>query len=150
MSGPRLRRFTSGQPVRSLRNPLNAIVDRLNGDDTPRGSTGAYQGLLPQAVIRLQIRDINTSDLTCVVPGNVLQPSAQTWTVTLPPTLTESSRDGVSYVYTDINNRTADGTETQKMTPLYIINDYVYVATVVAEGAYVDLNVDGRQWARVP
>lgn len=149
MSNLRLRRFARGTPVTALRNDLNKIVDRLNGSDVPSGSV-ALLGFPPVPLMQLEIRALNASTLTCHLPGQALNPSAQTWKVELPPTLTESSRDGVSYVYTDINNRTADGAEVQKLTPIYILDDTVYVATIVATGTYVDVNVDGRQWARVP
>ena len=150
----RLPRFDAGERVTSLRNKLNTIVDRVNRDIVSQGATGPAPGLPPVPIMRLQIRNlVDTTPpalLECTLPGQELNPSAQTWFVIIPSTFTESSRAGVSYVYSDINTRVADSTENQKLTPIYIINDLVYVATIAADGIYLDINVDGRQWAAVP
>lgn len=76
----------------------------------------------------------------------------------------ETSRDGVTYVYTDSQTRTAskagETDETQRVTPGYLVGDYIEATTHrgpsgVAEvdsqrGAPIDSNVDGRAWAAEP
>ena len=76
----------------------------------------------------------------------------------------ETSRDGVTYVYTDNQTRTASKSgetdETQIVTPGYLVGDFIEVTvsrgvtgvTIVDEqrGRPIDNNVDGRAWAAVP
>lgn len=95
----------------------------------------------------LQIKTLNASDLVCTLPGLTAEPTAEQFLVALPITFTEASRGGVSYVYSTINTRTADGTESQELTPVYIVGDLIFA---MDDGAgYRDINVDGRQWAKV-
>lgn len=71
-----------------------------------------------------------------------------------------TSRDGITYTYTDAENRTADNgsaTETQVIVPSYVADDLIFAARV-ARGVdvsvedvpllWLDLNVDGRAWAK--
>ena len=69
------------------------------------------------------------------------------------------SYDGVSYTYIDVNTREAtDGTttETQIVTPAYSIEATIYAVRDVLGGVdlngsgieWLDLNVDGRAWAK--
>lgn len=145
--------MVSGQRVQDLRAPWNRIVDAVNDLATPPVSMRADRAI-PQQVILVEIRNFifgPPNELTCVDPGEQLNPSARTYNVTLPPTFDTLSREGVTYVYSDVNNRVADGAETQQLTPAYLLQDVIYVAWVPGgDGSYVDLNIDGRQWAKVP
>ena len=76
----------------------------------------------------------------------------------------ETARDGVTYVLTDPQTRTAskagETDETQRVTPDYLVGDLIEVTisrglTGVAQvdaqrGRPVDANVDGRAWAAEP
>ena len=147
----RLQYFRTGQSLRDLRQPLNRMVTELNKRDDPvAGPVGASLGLPPTQTLLLEIRTLNAANLVCNLPGQSLNGSAELYTVELPQTLNESTRGGVVYAYTDINNRTADGSEIQQLTPVYLLADLI-VATLVQEGNFwIDMNIDGRQWAKVP
>lgn len=145
----RIQRFRSGQRVANLRQPLNRLVDALNVDDTP--TTNRAPLVIPQQVIVVEIKLLNLDSLACVDVGEGLNPAGRSYLVDLPFTFHPATRDGVSYVYADINNRTADGTEVQQLTPQYMVLDQIWVAWIPGgDGSYIDLNVDGRQWAKVP
>jgi len=146
-----LPRFVAGQNVTAMRAPLNRIVDRVNKlSENPAGPAGADPGFLAHTTLLLEIQTLNAANLTCIIPDPAPDPTADLYVVELPQTFNETSRGGVTYVYTDINNRTADGTEVQQLTPSYIVGDLV-VATSVLDGQFwIDMNIDGRQWARVP
>jgi len=153
----RVSRFHVGQKVANLRPQLNALVDAVNGPADTFGPRGTLPGFIPQRILVLEIRafvpdlvDPTLSILECALPDQQLNPSAQKWDVSLPWTFTVLSRDGVSYVYTDINNRTADGTEVQQLTPQYLVQDLIMVGEFEQGTAWRDLNIDGRQWAKVP
>lgn len=153
----RLSRFRVGQRVENLRPQLNALVDAANGSPDPAGPSGSLVGFIPQRILVLEIRillsdivDPTLSLLECALPGQQLNPSAQKWQVSLPWTFTPLSRDGVTYVYTDLNNRTADGTESQQLTPTYLVQDLIMVGEFEQGTAWRDLNIDGRQWAKLP
>ena len=140
----RARPFYAGQRIQALRDPLNRLVRAIN--EQPGGGRAAVPAAA--ASVALEIKALGATTLTCVDPGN--DASAREYTVAVPPTFTEASRGGVSYVYTDINNRTADGTETQKLTPEYIVGDTIRAAwRLDGDGSLIDLNIDGRQWAKV-
>ena len=145
----RLQQFVRGTPISEIRGSLNRIVDAVNEINAPVSGSTPTRNATPLLLL-LEIRILNANTLTCAFPGQQLNPAAQTWEVKLPPTFTETSRDGVSYVYTDINNRTADGAEAQKLTPIYLVQDLILVQQISYTGELYDLNIDGRQWARVP
>lgn len=151
MTARRLPRLVRGGSIAGSRLTLNRLIDEVNARGVSSG--GVPGGNYTPLILQLEIRILNTgppATLTCALPGQQLNPSAQQYTVALPLTFTETSRDGVSYVYTDINNRTADATEVQKMTPIYLVQDLILVMQLGHTGVMYDLNVDGRQWARVP
>ena len=68
--------------------------------------------------------------------------------------------NGVSYVYTGLHVRTATAgsdSETQRITPDYVLGDILYIGRLVLGGSgvadgirSVDLNIDGRCWAADP
>lgn len=145
----RVQRFSSGQPVggpRGIRGQLNQIVDIVNRRDraAPLPVVGVCQ------IIEVEIKTLNADTLTCIDPG-ATEPTSREYTVELPPTFTEASRGGVSYVYSDLNHRTADGTENQELTPVYVVGDMLSIRLRdVGDGDWRDTNDDGRQWAKVP
>lgn len=146
----RVPRFRTGQRVSDLRQPLNRLVDAVNEIQPP--ITDRPPIVIPQQAIKVEIRLVNADTLTCLdVDAGQLNPSARAYNVELPFTFTVTARGGINYVYTDLNNRTADGTEVQQMTPEYLILDQIWVLWIPGgDGSYVDLNVDGRQFAKVP
>lgn len=97
----------------------------------------------------MEIQSINDADLTCTLPGQSANGSAQTWTVTPPWTFTESSRNGISYAYSTLNERTADGTEAQELNPLYVVGDFILVGELEQGRVWRDMNVDRRQWVAI-
>lgn len=149
----RIQRFRRGQQIASARPQLNQLVDAINRDDRLAGPAGSAPGFAPQRVLSVQIRNLDlpgAGQLQCTIDSFSLDPNLLVYVVLPPRTITESSRAGVSYVYTDINNRTADGTEVQQLTPEYILNDWLLIAEYERGGIWRDLNIDGRQWAKVP
>lgn len=76
----------------------------------------------------------------------------------------ETDRDGVTYVYTDPQTRTAskagETDELQIVTPNYLVGDFLEVHVIrgktgipevdAQRGSPIDANVDGRAWAAVP
>lgn len=144
----RARTFYTGQWISDLRDPLNRLVKVVNTGVEGSSMPG---GLTFYATVALEVKTLNASTLTCVDPGAAAEQDAREYTVELPPTFTEASREGVAYVYTDINNRTADGTETQRLTPTYVVGDIIRAAyRLEGDGSLIDMNIDGRQWAKLP
>lgn len=140
--------FKSGQPVRALRNPLNKIVNEVN-----RNSLGirSLNIVRTPPIWKVEIKTLNASDMICVLIGESANNDAIEFTVIPPPTFTETSREGVTYAYTNINTRTADATENQELTPKYVVGDELRIMEdFESDGSYIDLNIDGRQWAKVP
>ena len=140
-----------GQSVRDLRQPINSLIEQVNKTTSLLG--GAQTPLAdkpPKQLLLIEIKTLNAANLTCVVPGQSAAPEAFEYTVELPQTFNESNREGVTYVYTNINNRTADGTEQQRLTPTYVVGDLIMVASFTEGTGYIDINIDGRQWAKLP
>lgn len=151
----RIQSFVAGQPLTGIRRQLNDLVRVANDDRTPGGSVGTLPGFLAHNLLVVQIRSFDGVApnflITCTLPGQELNPSAQEWAVAPPWTINEASRQGVNYTYTDINNRTADSpAETQVLTPVYLLNDFLVIAEIEQGRTWRDLNIDGRQWAQVP
>jgi len=146
----RIPRVVAGTNVNRLRQPLNRIIDRVNSNsEVLAGPVGALEGTGATTLLLVEIKTLNAANLICVLPGTA-DPEEYDYEVELPQTFNESSRGGVTYVYTDINNRTADGTEVQQLTPIYIVGDLLMISEANDGQFWIDLNVDGRQWAKVP
>ena len=146
-------RFRTGQRLADLRGPLNRLVDAVN---QPRREVPLPPSVRGIQVLELEIKAFATNatdgsnELTCVDVGMAADPAAFEYTVRLPQTFIETTRGAIAYVYTDINNRTADASENQEMTPNYIVGDRILATRILDDdGALRDLNVDGRQWAKV-
>jgi len=104
-------------------------------------------------VQQMVITDVNVSSsalISVYVKGN----SESTYTVLKPYVLQRSPFDGktvngVSYVYSDYCTRVAtkdDVSETQKITPDYIVGEELFAINSDDE-EWHDLNVAGRCWA---
>ena len=124
------------------------MVDAINESPEPAGPTGAVPALPGWQALLLEIKTLNLANMVCTLPGKTGAAGVYEYTVELPQTFNESSGAGVTYIYTSINDRTADGTETQRLTPPYLLNDLVLA--VLVRDFWLDANVDGRQWAKVP
>lgn len=144
-------RFLPGQPVggpNGIRHRLNIMADEIRKTSGPVGPASVPQNAFP--IFQVEIKTLETDELTCVDVGAGSDMDAEEFKVSLPETFTETSRDGVNYTYTDINTRVADGTENQELTPKYIVGDKIYITwTEVGDNGWLDINVDGRQWAKV-
>lgn len=131
---------TPGDPIRA--SHIRAILEQVQRNSATSGRLATARTLARLAYVEIKAFDTVERTLTCV-PVGLIEPE---YTVHPPVTFTEDSRGGITYTYTDTNNRTADGAETQQLTPLYVIGDPI---GIFFDGtAWRDLNVDGRQWAR--
>jgi len=97
--------------------------------------------------VLLEIKILNLANLTCIPAGQSANPSAPEYTIELPQTFNEAARQGVTYSYSNINTRVADGTENQQLTPNYVVGDLIVVQNIGT--FWIDMNIDGRQWAKV-
>ena len=145
----RIAQFRRGQKVTGLRKPLNRIVSRLNEPGAQLGGSDVDLGFDSERNLLLEIVTLNASDLTCVIPGET-DPGRFLYTVSLPAIFTEAGRGLVSYTYTDINNRVADGSENQQLTPEFIIGEVIHVVQIDdgTAGSWIFVG-DGRMWAKV-
>lgn len=162
----RPRRYKKGDllPGASRLNELVDPLDRL-GRSPASGQTMQTPALYLQ-IFQLQINFILTDYLqgrTYVRYDDGSETiGAADITVALPWLLRQTPFDGqtyngVTYTYTGIHVRTATAgtdSETQRITPDYVLGDIIYCARQVKGGSGValampqlDLNVDGRCWA---
>ena len=151
MSARRIPRLVRGGSIAGSRLTLNRLIDEVNARGEPSG--GVPGGNFTPFMMYLEVHALvsgTPSTLTCRLPGQSANASAREFTVQLPQTFTETSRGAVTYVYTDINNRTADATEVQKMTPEYLVGDFILAYQLGYSDKMYDVNADGRQWAKVP
>jgi hypothetical protein len=104
---------------------------------------------------QFQITSIDPDSLTGIVV------SGTSTNVAKPYLLRRSlvSRDGITYTYSANQAREAnDGadTEEQVVVPSYIVGDYIYGARARSTGvivsgvecSFIDINADGRAWAK--
>jgi len=127
----------------------------------------ATSGLLGK---RCVIKSVESEYLRCrakngtqELPGDILV--ARPWFLRGPNTWQNKQRRGITYSYlADTQRRTATsatGNETQVIVPRYSLEDEIEVVQGVSTGVYVvdpdlgftelrsvDLNVDGRMWAK--
>ena len=147
-----IRELRSGQPVTSLRQPLNDLIRQVNDLTNLPGGPRVATSLLPNTLRVFEIKAFGAGpdfEMTCVLPGQSANVDAQEWTVYPPYTFVVTSRDGVSYSYADINNRVADGTDSHEMTPKYLVGDRLLAVYEPVENRFYDVNVDGRMWAKL-
>ena len=99
------------------------------------------------------ITDVSGSDLEAILGSSAPVGGEATFTIKLPPDLTDTSWEGgVTVTITDVNNASAtDGVdnETWKMTRQYYVGA-VILAAFDEDGELYDVNRAGRMWAFVP
>lgn len=145
---------------------LNQVVDAITRQE--QGAPAIQQRIrsvasLPE-IRQFKITEVFGDHLECVPWDGVAEGAAIAF-VARPPTLRASAagRGSITYtgVATDGQTRTAsDGvdTETQIVIPSYLVGDVIYAVRNVVGGTgvtreagvavgWLDLNVDGRQWA---
>jgi hypothetical protein len=110
--------------------------------------------------MRVIIQAIEGDYLECVQVGRTgpspCTPGVDCLKVARPFMLRTSltSHAGVSFTYTNATTRVADATETQVIIPAYVVGDEIIIGRVyegtgvAAAQAWIDLNVDGRMWAK--
>lgn len=165
----RPKRFKSGDPIPGAKR-LNELVDPL----TRLGRTPAQNQLQPEGAVYLQVVQMKLNfifgdylagiEYVRYSDGTEVQGTVNVQ-FSLPYLLRQTPFDGqtyngVTYTYTGLHVREAtDGvdTETQRITPAYVLGDIVYIARLVRGGGgvanairSVDLNLDGRCWAADP
>ena len=149
---PLLDRFYAGQTLGAGR--LNRIVDNLN--DVRQQTFSITPTELDRdtfVVLEIKTLEFNPTSLTCVYPGMGATGGAEEFTVILPLHFTESSRDiglasPVTYVYSDINTRTASSpgetAENQTITPPLIVGELIFASP--ASNGNLLMWADGRYW----
>lgn len=146
----RIERLYRGQKIKGLRKPLNRLITQANDGTLEVVLRGTDEGLIPDRLLVLEIKALGTLTLTCVGAGLAADPDAFQYEVTLPQIFTEASRDGIAYVYSDINTRLADGTESQELTPKFIVGEFVPCMWVdLGDSGFWRFMGDGRMWAKV-
>ena len=136
---------TRGDPIsaRFMRNLVRAVRENQLALGQLRVTSGAMA-----RIVRVEIKTINPTNLICVGLGQAAVQDTAEYTVELPPRFRDTSRGGRTYTYTDINNRVADGTENQQLTEQYLVGDELTIHFFGDK--WIDANIDGRMWAKVP
>jgi len=165
----RWRRGERSIPARKLNQPVEILRTWLGGVGAGRQINPSAVAVSPE-IRQFKIRTIAVDYLECVPWDGVTEGENLTY-IAKPPTLRGSvaARDGVTYSGVHAQNgltRTATlgaATENQIVVPNYLVGDVVMGARNVKGGVgvsrtvagkqvallWVDLNVDGRQWAKV-
>lgn len=146
-----------------LNQPVIAINRILNGIKPPKqinrngDSTG---GKAKSNVQQFIIVGIKEDYLECKrFSGGVPSPEDVTIFIQKPYLLRNSlvSRDGITYTSLGMDYRRADkdaDSEEQVIVPNYLVDDIIYASNNVLGGVgnieinWIDLNTDGRSWAR--
>ena len=125
-----------------------------------------------QQIRQMEVVGVEGDYLICVAKNgsSAAAYDAARYTVAKPYLLRRTPFDGytrnaISYTYTSATARTAvdadEDTETQEVVPAYVAGDVIYATRDVVGGTgvtsrdgtttvtWLDLNVDGRAWARV-
>lgn len=162
----RTPRTSRGRVIRA--RFLNDLVDAANEDQGVRAPRETASTASAESVTlrRAEIVSVGVGYLYCQDPDVGQGDDARrTFYVAMPPLFRATTHDGVTYAYTDGNTRTAskDGEtdETHVLTPRYVAGDMLTAAAPVEFGsglvgvpqtedavALIDLNLDGRQWAK--
>lgn len=134
---------------RVFKSKLNTLSDQVNKSvqisssvlKSPARMT--YQALLVEVVV------INNANqyLEC---RDFASAAGATFPVLLPPVFTQTSRGAISFVYSDLNTRTATESavvETQEITPVFIVGEILQAAYMSSIDAYMFIS-DGRMWAK--
>lgn len=123
------------------RKPNDETTQEPEGED----GEGAADSKIGMLFVELTAFDNVLRTLTCKQVG-VTAPNDLT--VELTQIFAEASRGGISYTYSSINNRVADGTENQEITPPFVVGEQFYIAEELETGIYRFFG-DGRMWAQV-
>lgn len=166
-----LRRWKKGESLkaRKLNEPVDAINRISGGVRPPRQRMGGSRPVNPESLSKVQqfkVVSVQGDYLVCNPYDSLAAATNQTVLVAKPYLLRQtpfdgSSRDGVTYTYTDGTQRSADDgseTETQLITPSYVSGDIIYAIRNISGKTdtydtlsliieWLDLNVDGRSWA---
>lgn len=166
MSGRRIIRQVPKRVIRA--RFLNELVDSANaaqGISAPRESASAFAPT-PITIRRTEILEVQIGYLLCKDPDlGQGDDERRTFYASMPSLSRITLHDTVTYVYTDGNTRTASKSgetdETHVLTPRYVVADMIMVASPIQFGSglmdipttgdaveWIDLNIDGRQWAK--
>jgi hypothetical protein len=132
-------------------SPVGGAMLTLTGRDKPRPR---QKGLTIEAMTLFS----NATDfIVCTTTGGARVDVAKPYLLRRTP-FDGQSRNGIAYTYGGLDERTAarqNIIEDQLIVPRYVIGDQIVVLRGLDTGARVapiitslDLNVDGRQWAR--
>ncbi len=153
-----------------LASQFNRLVDAVRRSDiAPAVRPQVFNPLPGLQVFQARIVVIAVDWLECnvyqFIEGGASWTGPSQFVVGLPWLLRQTPFDGqtyngVSYTYTGIHVRTATAgpdSETQRITPDYVLGDVIYVGRYIRGGTgisqnleSIDLNLDGRCWAADP
>lgn len=162
MKAPIIKAWRRGEAITAARldQPRRAIAE-LIGSVGARGVAGSITGM---RVMQMEVTTNASDILTCSMRDGTTALADSVISVAKPYLLRNSiaSRGGITYTYSATDTREADDgatTEDQVVVPSYIAGDVIYSLSIVigstgvtdAEGvavSWLDLNVDGRAWAK--
>jgi len=156
-----------GQTItaRHMSEPFN-ILNQLNSGISPIQQARSTGKTVNISVGRFVITSIANDYLVCREFDGTAQGTSDVY-ISRPYLLRASmeSRNGVSYTYSNSQTREAtDGvdTETQEVTPDYVVDDEIYAIRGIVRGSgvssepagnrkieWLDLNIDARAWAAI-
>ena len=151
----------------ALWDNLNRVIDAVRRSDIAPVTAEAPFNPRPQLqILQARIVVIAIDWVECnvyqFIEGGASWTGPSQFVVGLPWLLRQTPFDGqtyngVTYNYTGIHVREATAaavTETQRITPDYVLGDVIYVARYIRGGTgisqnleSIDLNLDGRCWA---
>jgi len=164
--------FSKGEPLTGLRSKLNALVTVARADRTgvspPRQRDESGLKLSP-TVQQFTVVEVQGDYLICNPRTGNTDTDATRIFVAKPYLLRTSitTRDSIDYVEVDAQSRVATNadadTEDQVIVPSYVVDDIIYAINTISGGTdvesgsqtqtqeeieWIDLNVDGRAWAK--
>lgn len=162
-----LRPWRRGEKIEASR--LSAVTKRINSLSdsfgSPKQVAGGTASVVPE-IRRFRVVSVETDYLYCNTWDGVTQGDVAV-KVVLPYLLRRTpfdgyTRNGITYTYTSDTEREADDgsdTETQVIVPSYVVDDEIYAVRNVTGTSgvrdsdnvpvdWLDLNVDGRAWAK--
>lgn len=144
-------------------NQVVRAVNRMLGADTPEQVDPKTRSHL--AIQQFKVKTIYANVLGCMTWDGTTEGTVEIY-VAKPFLLRQSPFDGlthngISYAYSSPSLRTATrgaNSETQIIIPVYVVDDIIYGLSSIVGGTatnvsgvpvqYLDLNVDGRAWAK--
>lgn len=127
----------------TMRDVVNELSDRLAGEQLLALVNELELERLPKI---FRIKSILGVVLKCTYGSSVPTTDVEI-DISPAPELVATSRNGITYTYTDVNNREDTTTpETQVLITPYLVGD-VIEATQFPDGTWVDRNIAGRAWA---